>query len=197
MAQVNLLPWREAQRQQQKKQYLTSLLIFAMAIFALVYLGGEWLEQQIRNQNARNQFLQAEISILDAQIDRIKQIKATKAAIAQRMALIEQLQISKNVTPILFDELARIVPDGVAFEKMSRVGNRIEIVGNSDSNNRLSGFMRALEESDIFTAGMLSSIKADTDTANALSNFKLTFSLSSKVAPVLVKAPSAGEQHEI
>lgn len=184
MAHVNLLPWREAQRQRHKKQYLGSLVVISILVLAVFWILGEVIEQQIRNQNSRNNYLQQQIGVLDTQIERIKDIRSSKAEIAQRMALIEQLQVSKNVSPIVFDELARIVPVGVSFEKLSRNGNLIEIVGVSESNNRLSSFMRNLEQSDVFTSGILSSITADVSTSNAVSDFKLTFSITPKVAPV-------------
>ena len=184
MAHVNLLPWREAQRQRHKKQYIGSLVVISILVLAVFWILGEVIEQQIRNQNSRNNYLEQQIGVLDTQIDRIKDIRSSKAEIAQRMALIEQLQVSKNVSPIVFDELARIVPAGVSFEKLSRSGNLIEIVGISESNNRLSSFMRNLEQSDVFTSGTLSSITADVSTSNAVSDFKLTFSITPKVAPV-------------
>jgi type IV pilus assembly protein PilN len=184
VAHVNLLPWREAQRQRNKKQYIGSLVVISIVVLAVFWVLGEFIETQIRNQNSRNNFLEQQIGVLDTQIERIKNIRNTKAEIAQRMALIEQLQISKNVSPIVFDELARIVPAGVSFEKMSRSGNLIEIVGISESNNRLSAFMRNLEQSEVFTSGELSSITADVSTSNAVSDFKLTFSITPKVAPV-------------
>jgi type IV pilus assembly protein PilN len=192
MAHVNLLPWREEQRQKDKKQYLGSLIFIALIVFLAFWLLGEFIEKQIRNQEFRNNYLTQEISILDAQIARIRDIKTTKSAISQRMALIEQLQVSRNVSPIIFDELARIVPNGVSFEKMSRNGNRIELVGVSESNNRLSSFMRNLQASEVFTNGELSSLKADAASLNAVSNFKLTFSLSAKVAPVTIDDQSEG-----
>ncbi|AEP28628.1 PilN domain-containing protein [Brumicola nitratireducens] len=184
MAHVNLLPWREAQRQRHKKQYIGSLVVISILVLAVFWILGEVIEQQIRNQNSRNNYLEQQIGVLDTQIERIKDIRSSKAEIAQRMALIEQLQVSKNVSPIVFDELARIVPAGVSFEKLSRSGNLIEIVGISESNNRLSSFMRNLEQSDVFTSGILSSITADVSTSNAVSDFKLTFSITPKVAPV-------------
>ncbi len=184
MAHVNLLPWREAQRQRNKKQYIASLVVISILVLALFWVLGEVIEQQIRNQNSRNNYLTQQISVLDTQIERIRDIRKSKAEIAQRMALIEQLQVSKNVSPIVFDELARIVPAGVSFEKLSRNGNLIEIVGISESNNRLSSFMRNLEQSEVFTSGILSSITADVSTSNAVSDFKLTFSITQKVAPV-------------
>ena len=162
------------------------------AIVGLIFwFIGQAIDQQINNQNSRNQYLEREIAILDAQIGEIKTVKEKKSAIEQRMALIEQLQASRNIAPIVFDELAKLVPPGVAFETMTRTNNRIEIEGVSDSNNRLSDFMRALENSKVFVAAELSTIKSDSSTARAISNFTLTFSINTNVAPLEVESSEA------
>ncbi|AEA96666.1 PilN domain-containing protein [Alteromonas mediterranea] len=191
MAHVNLLPWREKQRQHQKQQYLAGLLAVAAIVGLIFWFIGQAIDQQINNQNSRNQYLEREIAILDAQIGEIKTVKEKKSAIEQRMALIEQLQASRNIAPIVFDELAKLVPPGVAFETMTRTNNRIEIEGVSDSNNRLSDFMRALENSKVFVAAELSTIKSDSSTARAISNFTLTFSINTNVAPLEVESSKA------
>jgi type IV pilus assembly protein PilN len=55
--------------------------------------------------------------------------------------------------------------------------------------------MRKLEQSDVFTSGILSSITADVSTSNAVSDFKLTFSITPKVAPVQnVETDEGGSQ---
>tara|TARA_Y100001968_G_scaffold219138_1_gene201786 strand:+ start:521 stop:1102 length:582 start_codon:yes stop_codon:yes gene_type:complete len=191
MAHVNLLPWREKQRQHQKQQYLAGLLAVAAIVGLIFWFIGQAIDQQINNQNSRNQYLEREIAILDAQIGEIKTVKEKKSAIEQRMTLIEQLQASRNIAPIVFDELAKLVPPGVAFETMTRTNNRIEIEGVSDSNNRLSDFMRALENSKVFVAAELSTIKSDSSTARAISNFTLTFSINTNVAPLEVESSKA------
>ena len=191
MAHVNLLPWREKQRQHQKQQYLAGLLAVAAIVGLIFWFIGQAIDQQINNQNSRNQYLEREITILDAQIGEIKTVKEKKSAIEQRMTLIEQLQASRNIAPIVFDELAKLVPPGVAFETMTRTNNRIEIEGVSDSNNRLSDFMRALENSKVFVAAELSTIKSDSSTARAISNFTLTFSINTNVAPLEVESSKA------
>ncbi|MBU2978647.1 PilN domain-containing protein [Alteromonas sp. C1M14] len=185
MAHVNLLPWREKQRQLQKQNYLAMLGAVALIVGAICWGIGKGIDNQISNQHARNQFLQQQISVLDSQIAEIQKIKESKKAIEQRMALIEQLQISRNVAPSVFDELARIVPAGVSFQTMKRMGNQIEITGLSDSNNRLSDFMRRLENSEVFTGGELSSIKADTSASDAVSDFTLKFRISPEISPPL------------
>ena len=106
-----------------------------------------------------------------------------KEAIEQRMALIEQLESSRNAVPIVLDELVRLVPHGLSFRSFSRQGNLIEILGVSESNNRLADFMRQLQDSTVFSSGELSSIKADTSALEAVSDFKLTFTINPSVAP--------------
>jgi type IV pilus assembly protein PilN len=155
---------------------------------------GEVINQQISNQKVRNQFIEREITILDAQIEKIKSIKEDKLAIEQRMALIEQLQASRNVTPKIADELARIVPQGIAFRSLERKLNLIEIEGVSESNNRLADFMRRLEQSTVFINGELSSIIADTSASDAVSDFKLTFDISPSVAPDFTAVEEGAEQ---
>jgi type IV pilus assembly protein PilN len=177
------MPWREEQRRLQKQNYMAVLGFVALLCMGLAWGVGEIINQQIRNQNIRNQFIEREIKVLDAQIEKIKSIKEDKLAIEQRMALIEQLQASRNVTPKIADELARIVPQGIAFKTLERKLNRIEIEGISESNNRLADFMRRLEQSTVFINGELSSIVADTSASDAVSDFKLTFDISPTVAP--------------
>ena len=55
----------------------------------------------------------------------------------------------------------------------------MEVLGVSESNNRLADFMRRLENSKVFNNGELSSIVADTSASDAVSDFKLTFTISS------------------
>jgi type IV pilus assembly protein PilN len=188
LAHINLLPWRENLRLEQKKSYLTTLIAFALLAFAIMFSAGAVVDNMIANQNQRNLFVERQILVLDAQIAKIKDIKESKKAIEQRMALIEQLEASRNAAPKVLDELARLVPPGVSFRSFSRTGNRVEVLGVSESNNRLADFMRHLQESKVFVSGELSSIIADTSKSNAVSEFKLTFVISPSVAPEFTPA---------
>ena len=118
MAHVNLLPWREQRRQQQKQQYIVVLAFVAIMTGLIFWFIGQIIDTQISNQNSRNQYLQTQITALESQIAEIKRIKESKSAIEQRMALIEQLQSSRNLAPQVLDELARIVPQGVSFKSL-------------------------------------------------------------------------------
>jgi type IV pilus assembly protein PilN len=193
MAHINLLPWREGRRAEHKKNYLTLLTVLALSAIGLMFAAGNVLEKMTDNQNYRNNFVEQQTALLDKQIEQIKNIKKDKEAIEQRMALIEQLESSRNAVPIVLDELVRLVPHGLSFRSFSRQGNLIEILGVSESNNRLADFMRQLQESTVFSSGELSSIKADTSALEAVSDFKLTFTINPSVAPdfsVIIEEPS-------
>jgi type IV pilus assembly protein PilN len=183
MAHINLLPWRESRRAEHKKNYLTLLAVLALSAIGLMFAVGNVLDKMTDNQNFRNDFIEQKTALLDQQIEKIKNIKKDKEAIEQRMALIEQLESSRNAVPIVLDELVRLVPHGLSFRSFSRQGNLIEILGVSESNNRLADFMRQLQDSTIFSSGELSSIKADTSAVEAVSVFKLTFTINPSVAP--------------
>jgi type IV pilus assembly protein PilN len=183
VAHINLLPWREGRRAEHKKNYLTLLTLLALSAIGLMFTAGSVLEKMTDYQNYRNNFIEQETALLDQQIEKIKNIKKDKEAIEQRMALIEQLESSRNAVPIVLDELVRLVPHGLSFRSFSRQGNLIEILGVSESNNRLADFMRQLQESTVFSSGELSSIKADTSALEAVSDFKLTFTINPSVAP--------------
>jgi type IV pilus assembly protein PilN len=183
LSHINLLPWREALRQRQKKNYLTILVALALSMIGLMFVAAMVMDNLIAEQKNRNQYLEQEIDLVDQQIVQIKDIQQSKQAIEQRMALIEQLEVSRNAAPKVLDELVRLVPNGVSFSSISRSGNHVEVLGISDSNNRLADFMRRLEESDIFSSGDLSSIVADTSASDAVSDFKITFDISPLVAP--------------
>ena len=183
MAHINLLPWREGRRAEHKKNYLTLLTLLALSAIGLMFTAGSVLEKMTDYQNYRNNFIEQETALLDQQIEKIKNIKKDKEAIEQRMALIEQLESSRNAVPIVLDELVRLVPHGLSFRSFSRQGNLIEILGVSESNNRLADFMRQLQESTVFSSGELSSIKADTSALEAVSDFKLTFTINPSVSP--------------
>jgi type IV pilus assembly protein PilN len=183
LAHINLLPWRESRRAEHKKNYLTLLVALALCAIGLMFVVGNVLDKMTNNQNFRNNFIEQQTALLDQQIEQIKNIKKNKEAIEQRMALIEQLESSRNAVPIVLDELVRLVPHGLSFRSFSRQGNLIEILGVSESNNRLADFMRQLQDSTVFSSGELSSIKADTSALEAVSDFKLTFTINPSVAP--------------
>ena len=180
MARINLLPWREQVRHKQKTEYFAYIGIVALSMLVIAWLIGQFIDSKIRHQESRNLFLTQQIEILDTQIQEIRELQAKIDEITIRMSLIEQLQVSRNLTTTLLAELARAVPSGISLSSVERRENNITIHGVSESNNRLSSFMRAIDASDVFADPELSSIVSNLSSNIALSDFELSIQISSK-----------------
>lgn len=178
MAHINLLPWREWERERRKKEFLGNLAGVVVLGAALVFLGGWVLDSNIENQNARNEFLQERITDLDRKIAEIAELEKQRADLQERMELIQELQGNRPVIVRVFDELVRTLSKGVHYRKLSLEKGTLTVAGTAESNNRISALMRNLDESEWFDSPNLRSIKEDPENSDygaQASTFDLTF----------------------
>ncbi len=184
MSSINLLPWREKKARAQKQRYLIILVSVAISCLIVVMTGSQWLSYQITQQEARNAFLTQHINQLDKDIGEIQYINNKRDALVKRMQLIEQLQRSRNTTATIFSELVTLTPEGIRLTYLSRIDNTLLIDGKTNSNNRLSTFIRNLNDSIYFISPELSSVTATKQSSQAMSEFRLTISLSHELIPL-------------
>lgn len=174
MAKINLLPWREERRALQKREFLNFMaagVLLTLLIFIAVHLYIAGLQEY---QQQRNKFLQDEIALVDTKIVEIKSIEEKKSKLLTKIELIQKLQESRPEIVHLFDELPRVTPDGVFLSKFTQVATNLTFEGKSQSNARVSAFMRAIEASQWLQAPSLTVIQTP-DKANLeqLSDFTL------------------------
>ena len=173
MAQINLLPWREELRQEKKKAFITQLA--GMCIFAALasFVWVKSVDSSIESQKQRNNMLQSEIILLEKQVAEIKDLKKRKKELLDRKRVIEGLEGKRSVIVRYFDELVRAVPDGIYVTLLSRRANLFTIEGVSESNNRVSAFMRQLNGSECFSDPNLKSVVADSKLGEQSSKFSM------------------------
>lgn len=162
MARINLLPWREQLREERKQRFLVAMVSFIGLGAGLVFLAAQYLNAQIENQMARNEFVRKEIAVLDARIKEISELKTKKEQLLERMKIIQDLQGNRPVIGRVFDQLVRTLPDGVYFSSVKMAGKAITIAGAAESNNRVSNLMRNLDASEWLESPNLSEVKAVT-----------------------------------
>lgn len=150
MANINLLPWREKLREERKQQFLVTLGIVAGVAALVLFAGDRYMNSRIDNQTALNDYLSQQIAGLDREIAEIRQLQEQKAALTERMTVIQDLQGRRPVIVRLFDELVRTLPEGVYYNTITRVGDNISLEGVAESNRHVSTLMRGLEDSSWF-----------------------------------------------
>jgi type IV pilus assembly protein PilN len=102
----------------------------------------------IAHQNDRNSILNDEIAELDKQITEIQGLEDQKRRLLARMEIIETLQRSRPEIVHIFDELVRILPEGVYLTYLKQTGARFEMRGVAQSSTRVSAFMRNIDTSE-------------------------------------------------
>jgi type IV pilus assembly protein PilN len=160
MAKINLLPWREEQRQQKQQEFLTSVglaVLLTAVILGAVHMYVEGLKEY---QNSRNRMLEKEISIIDKKIKEIRDIETEKNKLLTKIDIIQKLQESRPQIVHLFDELPKSTPEGIYLTKFKQSGNSLTMTGMAQSNARVSAYMRAIEASPWLVSPKLNVIRA-------------------------------------
>ncbi|MBN8486744.1 MAG: PilN domain-containing protein [Burkholderiales bacterium] len=142
MILINLLPHREARRQERKRAFFSALGLAALIGVGIVILWYGVLQQMTSSQQDRNTFLQSEIKKLDEQIKDIATLRAEIDALKARQQAVENLQTDRNVPVYLLDELAKQTPEGVYLTTVRQNGNTVTIGGVSLTNERVSELLR-------------------------------------------------------
>jgi type IV pilus assembly protein PilN len=183
MARINLLPWRVERRKQRKNEFLTMLGLSAVAGVVLWFLINMYYNNQISGENDRLNYLHDQITQVDSQIKEIDELDKKKAKLLARKQVIEQLQANRSQMVHLFDSLVRTIPDGVILTSIKQEGDKLTLEGRSQSNARVSTYMRNLEGSGWMSKPDLSIIEAKAGDAALPYAFTLNVLLVNPNAP--------------
>lgn len=148
MARINLLPWRENLRQQRQKNFLMTLGVAALVAAVLILAGNHAMNQMISGQENRNQYLRGEIRKLERDIQRIEHLEQVRDNLIARKNVIERLQRNRSMMVHLFNQMAQTVPEGLTLSTVRQSGEQLTIVGTSESETRVSDYMRNIEQAE-------------------------------------------------
>ena len=174
MIRINLLPHRELARAARRRQFNILLGIAVAAGVVAVVLGHSLIAARQSAQDARNAYLEQEITKLDGQIGEIKKIREQTQALLERKRVVETLQSNRTEVVHLFDQMIRLLPDGLYLKSFKQEGDLITISGYTQSSARVSTLMRNLNDSPWFDLANLVEIKAVTVNNLRANEFVLT-----------------------
>ena len=192
MARINLLPWRAERRVQRQREFYVMLAAAAVAGLLLSFLLWFHYDRQVAGQTERNEFLKAEIAKVQAQNKEIERLDEQKRRLLARKAVIEELQANRSQMVHLFDSLVRTIPDGVSLTSIKQEGDIITLGGRSQSNARVSTYMRNLESSGWMTNPDLNIIEAKAGNPGLPYEFNLKVKLANPNAPKEGEEAAAG-----
>ena len=181
MARINLLPWREERRKARQIAFNITAGIVAAAGAFVVVLMYLYMTKALSDQDARNKYLSDQITLMDHQIEQIKDLQDTKQNLLARMQIIQQLQQSRPVVVHLFDQLVKTLPPGVYLTSVTESGNQLTLEGSAESSARISTYLRNIDASPFMGDPNLTVVEKDPLKAGA-QKFSITAKVMDKAA---------------
>ena len=115
---------------------------------------------QMDRQRARNAYLTQEITKLDQKLEEIRELKRQRERLLERLNAIQELQGNRPIIVRNFDEMVRVLPDGIHYSSLTRTGEAINVDGLAAVNEDVSQLMRNLNASIWFGEPNLSRVNA-------------------------------------
>ncbi len=189
MIRINLLPHREEKRKARQQQMLfISGGVAALGALSVlfVYLA---IATMISEQAGNNQYLKGEITKLNTEIEEIKALKDKTRSLLERKKVVEDLQANRAEAVHLFDQMVRLLPEGIYLKAIKQNGKIVNIQGYAQSNARVSTLMRNLEASPWLELPDLVEIKGVTVNSVRANEFSLNVKISEphKTEPAVLK----------
>ncbi|WP_422012555.1 PilN domain-containing protein [Roseateles sp.] len=183
MILINLLPYREERRKRRKQAFFAGLGLAGLIGAGLVVAGFLLLQFLTGEQRTRNQYVQTQITLLEAQIKDIANLKAEIESLKSRQRAVEDLQTDRNTPVQLLNDLARLAPEGIYLTAIRQADKVVTVSGIAQTNERVSEFLRNisrgsewLDHPDLIEV-KLANVTTNTRDQRRLLDFSMTVSI--------------------
>ena len=180
MVTINLLPWRQAFKQELQVFFLLALALAATASSVILLMTHLWLSQRLNAQLMRNSRYAILINEIDRSIAERRYLEQQKSELISKINMLQQLKMERSRVIHLFNEFIRITPAGVCLTQINRVNSKITLKGISESNTFIAQFMRSIDQSPVLLQPILNEIRPiDNNLNSTVNQFGLELGLRS------------------
>lgn len=144
---INLLPWRENQREEHRRRFISLVALGMLVAIGIQWGVGKFFEYQQDQQQDRLDYLTHYIAELDQRIEAMKIAEQEHSKILERLKVVEGLQNGRNKTTEFMNLMPAVIPEGVYVDKIKMNDLEIEISGISDSTPKLATMLDNMERS--------------------------------------------------
>lgn len=169
LIKLNLLPYKEAQIEQKKKDFKTTMLLGAVIGIAVCVATYLLLGHKQEREQSRINFIQTGIDELDVKIKEIERLKAEKKKFLIRRQRVEELDKLRFEAAKFIDTLNNLVPEGLYITQIKSIDNSkskglgYDISGKAISDNKIAIFMNSIPSNGLFDTPELVKIEKSDD----------------------------------
>jgi len=160
MMRLNLLPWRELQRQAALRCFRRQLVAAVLLALCAVTLVDQLARQRGQQQALANAQRQAALAVSGEHLQPLAEVRAQHEALLARTAALEGLRAHQDVLAGVFADLERALPVGVQLLDLRLENGRLQMTGLATSGAVVAQFMRDLGRSGVLLGLQLKRIRS-------------------------------------
>jgi len=184
MARINLLPWRQEERERRNKEFIT--LVAAVILLSLLAAFASWsyFNNALAEQLDANALIEQENVLLDTALVEIDSLEQRREDIISRMQVIQDLQGRRPVPVRLWDDLAKAMPPALYLNNLKREGDTLTLTGRADNPYVVSRLILNLDNSKWMGNSAVSNIQQNISAYESAPVLNNTVTSGEKSRPV-------------
>lgn len=147
MARINLLPWREKERERRNKEFVIQMVVVTAIALICAALIWSFYNRQYASQQEANALITQANTALDRDLKEIEDLESRQNEIIARMKVIEDLQGTRPIPVHVLDSLTRSIPANLYLTELERKNNTLTIKGKADNPNTVTDLVRNIDSS--------------------------------------------------
>lgn len=151
MLQINLLPVREARREEDLRQVRNQGLLVLLVSCAAIGFAYSTISEDISDSSARISQMQRDIDQYNPQLEQVAAFRKKKKELETKIGVIDELDRARSGPVRVLAELAERTPDRLWLTSLATEGTTVLMAGESLDNDLVALFLRSLGESRYFT----------------------------------------------
>ena len=159
--EINLLPWRERQRERRHRDF--GLALAGMALIGIA--GGLGLTYHYasaeQSQQQRNAYIVEQIRQLEGDMHSLRELVTLRDQLLEQLQVLDELQQGRTQTVKVLRGLTESLMDGVHYVELRRQGEQLYLEGRAQNNRQIADQLRALAATPVFFAPVLAELEAE------------------------------------
>ena len=168
---INLLPWRQAQRERRTRHYYVAVAIMLLLGVMIGVLISHFYQLKLAVQQQRNALISSHIERLHADIDSVSRVERDAARLNEQIAVFQALQSRRADTVHLVNNVANSVVNGVVYQRLSRSDNSVSVTAIAGSARQVSEQLRRIAALPGLGVPVLSALESEQDGAGRVFHF--------------------------
>lgn len=181
MIKINLLPWRETLRTQNKIAFKRALILFGIVtfiLFILIYFFSS--SHNFGSYEKSQKLLTTEINQIASEVQGLQKNLKIKNETEKEIAALYALNYQRYQTIRFFNALTDVVPKGILLNKVIKNGNSVIVSGDSSSNALISTFLKNIQSESVVSNPILTEAKTPDENITNVIRFEIQFSIVDK-----------------